>query len=136
MTKVGDTYEGAGLQPDDCTKPQVVRIRTALVREFDDGSKIQLVFENLPGKCVTLGRQAAESLDEIFEGVDIEVWPGKDVVLYRDPSVTYGGKRIGGWRFEAATKLGMNRAQLLSQPGKEPDGEQATLTPNDDPIPF
>ena len=38
-------------------------------------------------------------------GINATVWPGRWVRLYCDPEVEYGGKRVGGVRFDGASHL-------------------------------
>lgn len=45
-----------------------------------------------------LKSQAWDSVVEATGEDDSDHWPGKRVTIYRDPSVTFGGKKVGGVR--------------------------------------
>jgi len=71
-------------------------------------------------------------------------WIGREVVLYHDPNVSFGGKLVGGIRVREPRKPGvpvrgkrpvrMPKPKREASPEPEPDCEPAD--DGDDPIPF
>ena len=47
-------------------------------------------------------------------GTDATVWPGRWVRLYTDPEVSYGGKAVGGVRFDQASHIDAPVEKMLT----------------------
>jgi hypothetical protein len=58
--------------------------------------KRRLVFDD--GRCLTLSAKTNIRLLAKWFGPKTSAWIGKDVTVYRDESITYGGRLTGGWR--------------------------------------
>lgn len=52
-------------------------------------------------KPLVLNATNIQLLERICENDDTDFWVGKQVVLYTDPNVSYGGKLVGGIRIRA-----------------------------------
>jgi len=69
----------------------------------------------------------------IFGSDETDDWTGKKIVLYTDPTVSYGGKLVGGIRVRAPKHQA--QAQLAPKVGPKPlPVDEPDLT--DDDIPF
>lgn len=58
---------------------------------------------------------------------DFDQWMGKEVVLYRDPTVGFGGKITGGIRIRAKAVPNFNPAK---NPGQQQDWTAGVSSPN------
>lgn len=67
-----------------------------------------------------------------------EEWTGWKVVLYNDPSISYGGKIIGGIRVRAPRGQAAKQAapQASSAPAPAKPAPVANAEPDDDTVPF
>ena len=52
-------------------------------------------------KPMVLNGTNLDAIAEVTGSDDTDLWPGKQVVLYTDANVTFGGKRVGGIRVRA-----------------------------------
>jgi hypothetical protein len=80
------------------------------VEEFDKG----LVLNSTNGQLIAQALKSEESDD----------WVGGKVVLYDDPSVSFGGKLVGGIRVRAVPKANL---QPVSRPATQGVSTKATL---------
>lgn len=73
------------------------------VKDQDSGKTEKKLVMHFVGKdkALILNRTNCESLEDICGTDDYEAWVGATVVLYTDPSVMFGGKRVGGLRIRA-----------------------------------
>ena len=63
-----------------------------------------------------------------IHGPETDNWAGKKIVLYHDPTISFGGKLIGGLRVRAA------KNQPAAAPAQPVVSEQAA--PDDQEVPF
>ena len=82
-------------------------------------------------KPLVLNSTNIQLCERIFGSDDTDHWNGKKVVLYVDPTVSYGGKVVGGIRVRAPKAGVVAVPPPVAQPQPEPVQE---LT--DDDIPF
>jgi hypothetical protein len=82
-----------------------VTVESAEVEELgkDDAKeeKLVLYFKQLQQGLV-LGKTTINTMIEITESEDTDNWIGKEIVLYYDSNVSFGGKRTGGVRIRTA----------------------------------
>ena len=95
------------------------------VKDNDSGRTEKKLVMHFAGKdkALILNRTNCESLEEICGTDDYGAWVGHAVVLYSDPSVMFGGKKVGGLRIRSAH---------VAPPPPPP----VTDDTDDDPIPF
>ena len=72
-----------------------------------------------------------DMLEEITGASDSEQWQGSQIVVYNDPKVMFGAKRVGGIRIRMP-KAGTPKFTTAVEP--EPEEPEETLT--DDEVPF
>jgi len=88
----------------DLKKPQTVTISTVEVEKFepkDRPAEEKLVLYTVElDQGVVLCKAAILQLEELF-GDETDGWLGKKVVIFCDPNIMFGGKRVGGIRFKA-----------------------------------
>jgi hypothetical protein len=103
------TAFGSFLKIDDLQGREVkVTIDHVQVEEIkgDRGTEKKLVAHFVgKDKALVLNRVNSEAIAQIAGTDDYDNWIGVNVVLYGDPSVMYGGKRVGGLRIKGPGRL-------------------------------
>jgi hypothetical protein len=94
---------GRTLRADDLgTEEWIVTIRGLTRRNLakpDDDPDIKwIVYFKELDRPMAAGPDAITRFTELFPGLTVEEWIGQKCAIYRDPNVTYGGKRVGGLR--------------------------------------
>lgn len=102
--KQTDVGRGALLTVDGCTQHNVA------MQGADPEMKWCLSF-NETDKPLVLNSTNIQLCEKIFESDDTDHWKGKRLVLYTDPTISYGGKVVGGIRV---------RAPRIGQPARPP----------------
>jgi hypothetical protein len=110
--KRSEAFPSAYLNRDDCTAPIRAIIKSVALEPVKDqdtgGSSEKPVAHFASGvKPLILNVVNWATLEDCL-GVDSDEWAGKQIELWLDPSVTFGGKRVGGVRIR------------IPQPGQEP----------------
>lgn len=84
-------------------KAVIASVEPEEVKNTDSGKHENKLVMHFAGKdkALILNRTNCESLEEICGTDDYASWVGHAVVLYADPSVMFGGKRVGGLRIRA-----------------------------------
>ena len=75
----------------------------------EEDMKWAIHFEELD-KPLILNSTNAQIIAQIVKSEETDDWTGKQVVLYDDPSVSYGGKLVGGIRVRAPRGQAARRA--------------------------
>ena len=76
------------------------------------------------------GIETLEEINIIAGTGDVDNWPGTLLVLFVDPEVRFGGKKLGGIRCRAP-KAAYSKQQQITEPQQEETTEE-----KDDDIPF
>jgi len=102
------------------------------VKDNDSGRSEKKLIMHFVGKdkALILNRTNCEALEEICGTDDYGAWVGHPVVLYSDPSVMFGGKRVGGLRIRSAA------AVAPAPPPPPPPTVPETVGTFEDEIPF
>ena len=72
-------------------------------REGNEDLKLLVFFEGLE-KPMVLNKVNFETLKELTGTSETDSWLGETVILYTDPNVMFGGKRVGGLRIKPVKK--------------------------------
>lgn len=56
------------------------------------------------GRCVPMGPEILKTLIEAFQSSESDDWKGKSVEIYFDPTIKFGGKKVGGVRVRPLEK--------------------------------
>ena len=101
MPRVSDVFQGSFLKADvdvpDLEDGGIVfTIKDGEVKDFDDGAKIILHFEETD-KGLVLNKTNANTLIDLFKSDDTDDWIGRKVKLYAK-DVEYQGKMTRGIR--------------------------------------
>lgn len=83
-------------------------------------------------KPLVVNSTNAQIIAQITKQDDTDSWPGHKIVLYDDPSVSFGGKLVGGIRVRAPRTLTPAPApKIAPSPAPQPQSAQ-----EDDSVPF
>lgn len=53
---------------------------------------------------------------KVFQSEDTDAWRGKEIILYTDPNVSFGGQVVGGLRFRGQEKAPVKAASRQAAP--------------------
>lgn len=98
--KMSEMFPSSFLGKEDLQKPTTTTIRAVRLQEIkgEDGNEMKTVIDFVGlEKSFICNKTNAFTLCDAY-GPDSDNWIGKTVELYVDPSVAFGGKRVGGVR--------------------------------------
>lgn len=129
MPRTGDMRESKFLKKEDVGRGALGTISGCVKKNVaaegaDPEPKWCLTFHEID-KPLVLNATNIQLCEQICGSDDTDDWHGKQIVLYVDPNVSYGGKLIGGIRVRAPKK---------TAPPPPPVATSPDLT--DDDIPF
>jgi hypothetical protein len=105
--KATDVFPSTFLKKEDAAKPLSLTIETVAMEDVntDDGKEKKAVLHFVDGRAkpMILNRGNWSILEEAY-GLDSDDWAGHPVEVYVDPSVMFGGKRVGGLRVRVPDK--------------------------------
>jgi len=122
---MGQAFQSNYVAKDDC--PIIATIQSvgfAMVSGEDDGKERKVVIhsEQFPAlsdgqhKALIVNKTNWMAMEDAY-GQDSDGWIGKQIEVYNDPSIMYGGKRTGGVRVRVPQRAAPPRqAQGLSWP--------------------
>jgi hypothetical protein len=103
-----EMYPSKYLKKEDFPAPRTFTVKMVCTESIksDNGNENKpiLYFQELP-KGMVLNRGNGDILGETY-GYDTDLWVGKPVEVYVDPSVMFGGKRVGGLRLRPPGNFG------------------------------
>ena len=101
------SFLGSYLKQDDVEDSPVVTISGAEGVQFEDEDKEKLVlhFEEFD-KGMVLNATNINLLTSLFGSDETDDWTGKQVTLFADKTIMFGGKRVGGIRVKSASPEG------------------------------
>lgn len=134
--KVNDAFPSTYLKQSDLGGKRVLvtidHVKVEDVGQGADQERKPVVYFRKAEKGMVLNRGNADSITSIVGDDETDNWGGHQVVLYVDPSVMFGGKRVGGIRV-AAPPAGHGKPSAPPPPPPEiVDGFEA----GDDDVPF
>lgn len=92
-------------------------------------------------KPMVLNNTNAQIIAQILKSEETDNWVGKQIVLYDDPNVSFGGKLVGGIRVRAPRVKTAAAPAPAPKPAPapapvEPEVPEGDLNPTDDEVPF
>jgi len=107
------------LTKEDCDPPikvTVSHVEQTNVAPADSKPEARWVvhFQQADVKPMVLNSTNGQSIKAITGSAESDVWTGAEIVLYCDPSVSFGGKLIGGIRVRAPKKTAPAPKTLLA----------------------
>jgi hypothetical protein len=127
MPKIGEMLGGKYLKQSDIDDETIVTVakvgKANIAREGDAPEYKWLIrFDELP-KPMVLNSTNVKRLAKACDSEDSDDWTGKQVILYVDPDVEFGGDIVGGLRIRAIKKAA-------------PAKQLATVNEDADDVPF
>jgi len=127
MPRIAEMAPSKFLKQDDVGPGVLVTISGAkqynvAVQGADQDMKWCLEFAELE-KPLVLNITNMRLIEAALGSDDTDDWIGKQIVLYSDPSITYGGKVVGGIRVRASKRSQptlTGQAQRPQPPGNRP----------------
>lgn len=96
-----DQYSGY-LKKEDFPSPALLTITSLEVIDLGGEEKVVMSFHEV-NKPMILNKSNGETLCQLF-GNDTDGIVGNTIVVYADPNIMFGGKRVGGLRLRAPKK--------------------------------
>lgn len=128
MPDIGQMTESKFLKRSDVGGGKLLTIQQCIqenVAKADAQPEMKwcLIFEETD-KPMVLNKTNAELVAMIANERNSDNWGGVKVVLYDDPSISYGGKLVGGIRVRAPRGASSQRAPVAKPPTNQlPDDE-------------
>lgn len=135
MARTSDMIESKYLKQADAPDPVIVTVtkigKINIAKEGDPPEDKWAVRFKEFGKPMLLNSTNIKLLEKACGSDDTDDWIGKEVVLYTDESVSFGGQVVGGLRIRRQQAAPARKAPTQSA---EPSG--AGFSDMDDDIPF
>lgn len=124
MANIDEVFGGSSLKAADLRGREVaVTIKSAKVREFDDGKKIVLTFHGKE-KCLVTNKTNAARIAENTGEHDTDNWAGQTIRLYPD-RVDFQGRIVDAIRVRLESPVPPQETAAptaaVPNPGKEDD---------------
>ncbi len=137
MPDIGQMTESKFLKRSDVGAGKLLTIAQCVqmnVAKADEKAEMKWTLEfQETDKPMVLNKTNAELVAMISNERNSDNWGGVKVVLYDDPSISYGGKLVGGIRVRAPRGQASQRAPIAKpQANQLPDDEGG----GEDDIPF
>jgi len=109
MPKIGEMIESKFLKKEDVDPPVLVTIdrltqQNVAMQGADPEMKWSMFFLELD-KPMVLNTTNLHLCSQACGSDDTDDWMGKQIVLYNDPNVSFGGKLTGGIRIRSRKKV-------------------------------
>ena len=132
MPRIGEMVQSKFLKQDDVPDPTVVTVQgVKQVNVAKEGAepemKWAIKFSEFAQPMV-LNSTNIHLAAQITGSDDTDDWKGKELVLYADPNVSFGGKLVGGLRFRGHEKAPVKKLAVA--------GSGNAVADMDDDIPW
>lgn len=132
MPKISEMIESKYLKQSDVPDPVIVTVgkvgKINIAKEGDEPEHKWAVRFKEFNKPMLLNSTNIKLLEKACGSDDTDDWMGKEVIVYTDDSVSFGGQVVGGLRIRKQQTAPTRKA------AKQDDG--AALADMDDDIPF
>lgn len=137
MAKIGEMIESKYLKQSDFPDPLIVTVakvgKINIAKEGDQPeNKWAVRFQEFP-KPMLLNSTNIQLLAKACNSDDTDGWIGKEVIVYTDESVSFGGQVVGGLRIRRQEQA-PTRKPAVQKPSPMDDG--VPLAEMDDDVPF
>ncbi len=135
MAKIGEMVQSKYLKQADVPDPVIVTVQGVkqvnLAKEGEEPEiKWAIKFREMD-KPMVLNSTNIHVAAKLLGSDDTDDWRGKEIVLFTDPNVSFGGQVVGGLRFRGQEKAPVKAEQ------RKPNGAGPGLDdPFDDSAPF
>ena len=142
--KVSQLIASKYLKKDDIEHPVIVTIDRLEEHDVsgkdDPEEKKWVIFFREYDQGMVLNTTNIHLLVAATNAGDTDDWPGKEVILYNDPTVSYAGKVTGGLRIrpkeQAPVRPAAKRAEFAGKPKSDPIPAWATEDVPASDVPF
>jgi hypothetical protein len=112
----GDYIKSDSVKADGPQKVTIVEVGIAEFENDKTGKKEKKLEVTLTDeRKLTLNNGNTETLISAF-GDETDEWPGKSFVIYHDPNVKFGNKRVGGIRVKVPASAAVASAAKADDP--------------------
>jgi hypothetical protein len=133
MPNINDMKESKFLKQQDCDPAILVTIQKLYqdnVAKKNDPPELKWVIKFAEQeKPLVLNATNAQIIAQFLGSEDTDDWIGHKIVLYRDPSISYGGKVVGGVRARAPKYQQPVGGKFANQGGKKPQPARRPAPP-------
>lgn len=136
--KIGQMMAGKYIKKEDCEPPVLATIErfeqenVARDDQPEDMKWVMYFSDNEKGLVMNSTNLQLAAI--AFGTQETDEWIGRQLVLYHDPNVSFGGKLVGGVRVRAPKKKPKPAGK--PDPRPEPPDEDPPFSDVDDDIPF
>jgi len=124
MANINDMLESKYLKQSDVPDDAFVTIQKIgkkNIAKEDEAPDVKWLCQfNEYNKPLILNTTNIQLLAKACESEDTDDWIGKEVILYADPNVSYGGKLVGGLRIRKAKTAPVRVTKAASAPDETP----------------
>jgi hypothetical protein len=121
MAKIGEMIDSKYLKQSDVEEDMLVTVekvgRANVAREGDEPEYKWLIRFKDVKKPMVLNTTNIKRLAKACGSDDTDEWVGKEVVLYVDPDVEFGGNVVGGLRIRAYKAAPVTKQVMPKQAG-------------------
>jgi hypothetical protein len=94
------------LRKEDVPQPRLLTIKAGSFEKKRFGKDDDVEYKWIMGfeeidETLVLNVDKLDTMAEIFNSTNTDNWEGKKIVVYVDPNVKFGGKKVGGLRVRA-----------------------------------
>ena len=142
MPKIGEMIESKYLKQSDFPDPLIVTVskigQVNIAKEGDPPEHKWAVRFKEFGKPMLLNSTNIKLLEKACGSDDTDDWIGKEVIVYTDDSVSFGGQVVGGLRIRKQQSAPTRKAETVRESDAPPQQRQAAtgFDDMDDDSPF
>jgi len=132
--RIGELKESKYLKKEDVGQGKLLTIRELKQENVAGDNQPEeikgVMYFNEVAKGVVMNWTNLQLTAQACGSEETDDWPGKQVVLYEDPNISFGGKLVGGIRIRAP------KQQATTGSASSGTGKEAIEQQFDDDIPF
>lgn len=137
MPKISELAESNYLKKEDCGLDGIIVTidkvsRKNLAKEGEQAEYKYLLHFQEDLKPLVLNATNGELIAAIAKDDEMDNWTGTEICLYSDPSIMFGGKRVGGIRVKDPNPPVQEPPKRAGRPAPKPPQAEET----DQEIPF
>lgn len=113
--KIGAAFPSSYLKKEDVGNGMVVTIKDFRIEDVggnsDPNDNKPVIHFHETDRGLVVNKTNAEIITQIMGTDDTDGWLGRQIMLYNDPNIWFGGKQTGGIRVRPAQATGQPAAQ-------------------------
>lgn len=112
---INELMKGKYLKKEDCPSPVLYTIRNFTVENVAQENQPQemkgIMWFNEVEQGLVMNNTNLQLAAQAFGTMETTEWTGRQIVVYADPTVSFGGKMVGGLRLRGPKKQAENAQQ-------------------------